>query len=385
MDFALFAFDSPRTLTFPAGIMGIALVLVYLGSAGTLFYARRHDWRGWPLTRWFGLFVALGVAFLASGLFLVSLPGPEILPLPNLPDIPDVPAAPILGAVTVILAGVWLGVGPAILVGGAAGLGHALATTGRGVQSMELALVAGLVAFLLCQEYRGKAFGWLRRPLPAGIAGGAAASFVAFPFLLTSAGPDTPFLSAVDFAWSHTRAALFPNLLEWGFAGLLVEGLFALSPELRRRPSRLVPPPYAYSLTRGFLYALVPWFLVTFVGLLAVVTHIATDSATDLTLKQMSHDARVASDAIPNLNLISTNLLVQFAKNEALLQGEPDQQQVVADQFFTWKGCCVRLRTFGSWSYLTGRARMCSGIPRIQSLYRKRRQDRHSGCCRGRA
>jgi PAS domain S-box-containing protein len=335
MDFALFAFDSPKTLMFPSGILGVALLATYLSSAGTLFYARRHDWRGWHLGRWFGLLIALGVAFLASGLFLVSLPGPEILPLPNLPDIPDVPAAPVLGAVTALLTGAWLGVGPAVLVGGAAGLGHALGITGRGVQSVELALVAGMVAFLLRQEYRGAAFGWLRRPLPAGVAGGVTASLLAFPFLMTSAGPDTPFLSAVDFAWSHTRAGVLPSLLEWGLAGLLVEGLFVLSPELRQRPSRLVPPPYAYSLTRRFLYALVPWFLLTFVGLLAVVTHIATDSATDLTFKQMSHDARVASDAIPDLNLISTNLLVQFAKNETLLQGELEQQQMAADQFFT--------------------------------------------------
>ncbi len=335
MDFALFAADSPRTLMFPTGIMGVVLVLAYLVSAAMLFYAHRHDWQGWHVPRWVGLLVALGVGFLGSGLFLVSLPGPEILPLPNLPDIPDVPAVPILGAVTVLLTGAWLGVGPGLLVGAATGLGHALATTGRGVQPVELALVAALVAFLLRQEYRGAAFGWLRRPLLAGIAGGISASLLAFPFLLTSAGPDTPFLSAVDFAWSHTRAAVLPSLLEWGTAGLLVEAVFALSPELRRRPSRLVPPPYVYSLNRRFLFALVPWFLVTFIVLLVAVTNIATNSATDLTFKQMSHDARVASDAVPDLNQISTNLLVHFAENEALVQGGQEEQQSVADQFFT--------------------------------------------------
>jgi PAS domain S-box-containing protein len=335
MDFALFAFDSPKTLMFPAGIMGAVLVVAYLSSAGMLFYDRRHDWQRWHLARWFGLLVALAAGFLASGLFLVSLPGPQTLPLPNLPDTPNVPAIPVLGAVTALLTGTWMGVGPAILVGGAAGLGHALAVTGRGAQLLEVALAAGMVAFLLRQDYRGAAFSWLRRPVLAGIVGGASASLLAFPFLLTSSGPNTPFLSAVDFAWSHTRAAVLPNLLEWGLAGLLVEAVFVLSPELRRRPIRLISPPYEHSLTRRFLYALVPCFLLTIIVLLAAVTHIATDSATDLTLKQMSHDARVASDAVPDLNLISTNLLVQFAKNEILLQGELEEGQLVAAQFFT--------------------------------------------------
>ncbi len=335
MDSSLFAYNDLKTLMLPDGILGLAVASLYLVSVASLLYARRHEWQKWLPARWLGMVVSVLVGFLASGLFLVSLPGPDILPLPNLPTIPSAPAVPIFGALTVLLTGALIGVGQAIVVGTAAGLGHAMWITGRAAQVVELALLSGLVAFILRQEYRGSVFRWLRFPLAAGLTGGILATVVAFPFLLTAAGPNTPVLSAVDFAWSQTRAAVLPNLLEWGIAGLLVEAVFALSPDLRRRPSRLLPPPYQYSLTRRFLYVLAPCFLVTFLGLLVAVTQIATASAIDFTLKQMSHDARVASDAVPDLNLISTNLLAQFAKNKALLTGEPDDSHSVATEFFT--------------------------------------------------
>ena len=47
------------------------------------------------------------------------------------------------------------------------------------------------------------------------------------------------------------------------------------------------------------------------------------------------YDAQVASDAIPDLNLVSTNLLTQFAKDQTLLQRDSAGGQAVADQFFT--------------------------------------------------
>lgn len=335
MDSSLFAFDDLKTLMLPTGIIGLATVTLYLALTGRLAYARRHEWYGWHPARWVGFLVAVCVGFAASGLFLVTVPGPDILPLPNLPNVPIVPSVPVFGAVAVMLAGALMGAGPAVIIGGATGLGHAIALTGRVGQVAELALLAGLAAFLLRQEYRGAAFRWLRQPLVVGVGSGALATALAFPFLLASAGPDTPLLSALDFAWSHARAAALPNLLEWGLAGLLVEVVFALSPDLRHRPNRLVAPPYEHSLTRRFLYALAPWFMVTFVGLLVAVTQIATDSAIDFTLKQMSHDARVASDSVPDLDIISTNLLDQFAKNEALLDADQAARDSLADEFFT--------------------------------------------------
>ena len=335
MDFALFVFDNLHTLVFPSQILGYLLEGVYLLLVGRFFFVYRQEWRNWPLARWAGLVAALGLGFVASGLFLVFLPGPEILPLPNLTEIPDLPGVPLLGVLLIFVAGIGMGVGPAILVGGAAGLGHALGLSGRGTQVVEFALLAAAVAFLLRQEYQGVGFAWLRRPIWAGVVGGLMASLVTFPFLLTGAGPETPILSAVDYAWSHTRAAILPNLLEWGLAGLLVESVFVLSPALLPRPVRLVPPPYEYSLTRRFLYVLLPFFLVTMIVLLVAVTDIATDSATDLTLKQMSHDARVASEAIPDLDLISTNLLTQIAHDENLLLGSQGERQAIMDQFFT--------------------------------------------------
>lgn len=336
MDFELWAFGDSQVLILPARAAGYGLVALYLLYLGWhLTTTRGRFWRGWSISRWAGLILAIIASFLASGVARVSWPGPEVVPLPNLPEVTEASRGPLLGAVAVMLAGGSMGSAPVVLVGVAAGLGHALWQSGRSTQVLELAVLSAGVGFLLQQRYRGGGFRWLRRPAVVGVVGGLAASLLAFPFVLTSTGPETPILSSVDYAWLVTRAAILPNLIEWGIAGLVLELIWILKPAWRCEPKELYPPPYAYSLTRRFLYVLIPGFFLTIVILLVAVTRIATNSAIDLTLNQMSHDARVASDAIPDLNVISISLLTQFAQNRDLAQGPLEEKQELVDQLFT--------------------------------------------------
>jgi len=332
------AFDTLQTFWVPPRVWGYLLALIYFFLLLRVIWANRREWRAVTHSRLLGFLVALPSVFFVSGVLVVLLPELDILPLPNLPEIPPAPGAPLLGAVIILLVGGWLGMGPAVLVGTLSGLARALWLTGRGLQVVEVGLLAALVAFFLRQNYQGVVFSWLRRPIVAGLVGGLAAALLAFPSLLVSTAYFTSILPVVDFAWSLTRSALLPSLLEWLIAGLIVQVLFAWLPALRPERKPLLPPPHMHSLTGRFLFALIPIFLLTLVALVVVVTGVAINSTTDLTLKQMAHDARVASDAIPDLTLISTNLLSNFASQEMLLLTEEEGQQEVMTRIFDLEG-----------------------------------------------
>ncbi len=306
----------------PSHIGGYILVCAYLLVLFGVVQRSRRDWQQDTHGRLAGWLAALALGLVASGLFLVYLPEPEILPVPNLPQILPVPAAPLFGGVTILLVGGWLGVGPAVTVGLASGVARTLLLTGRGVQVLEVALLAALGAWLLRQNYRGVFFAWLRRPIVAGVITGITASLLAFASFMSSTALDSSFLSIVDFAFSLAKASFFPNLLEWTLAGVLVEIVFARMPGLASRTEELVPPPYDYSLTHRFLFLFIPTFMLMIVILVVVVTSITIRSATDLTLEQMSHDGRVASGAIPDITIISSNLLQRFAEQDLLVSGE---------------------------------------------------------------
>jgi PAS domain S-box-containing protein len=323
MGLDLWAFDSLQTVWLPGHAMGYALVALYVL---VLVWAMRPYWAEWRDRLTGASVVALAAVVLLgsliSGLFLVYFPGPEILPLPSLPDVPPVPGAPIFGAVPILLAGGWLGVVPAVIVGLLSGLVRALWITGRGLQTLEVAALAVLAAFMLRQRYRGAHFVWLRHPLVVGIVCGLVGGLLALPSLVGSTSLDGSILPVIDYAWSLSRVAILPSVLEWTVAGVLVWAAFTRLPSLRPQPQQLVPPPYAHSLTRRFLFLLIPLFVLVIGALLVAVTGIAIRSATDLTLKQMSHDARVASETIPDVTLVSANLLSRFAHEASLFSGE---------------------------------------------------------------
>ena len=111
------------------------LLLAFYGLAtvALLVYARgdfgRLDWRRWLLL--LALLVApVLIAFLATnGLLVVRFSIPSLLPPPNVPTQPAQPFASLL-ALPVIIAGAWLGAGPALLVGLLGGILRAGMTTG---------------------------------------------------------------------------------------------------------------------------------------------------------------------------------------------------------------------------------------------------------------
>src|SRR5690606_39351454 len=68
-------------------------------------------------------------------------------------------------ALPVSAAALWLGSGPAAVVGLVTGLTCALFTSGRAAQPFEIAIVGLILAMLLRQAYRGNIGRMLRKPL----------------------------------------------------------------------------------------------------------------------------------------------------------------------------------------------------------------------------
>ena len=331
MQLDLWAFDTPQPFIIEPDRWGFVLILLYVVCLYGIVRAYRYEWREVFNGKMIWYLLAAIAAILSSGLFLVKLPSPDILPLLGLSQIPPIPAVPVFGAVVLMAVGGWLGVGPAVGLGLLAGVVRMLWLSGRVMHMFEIAALAGLVSFFMRQNYRGRVFTWLRRPLVAGVIGGIAASVLAFLSVTVSVSAELAVLPALDFSWTFTRAGALALLLEWVLAGLLVELVFARVPDLRPAPRQLMPPPYEYSLTRRFLNLLIPLFVVIIAGLLVAVTRITINSATDLTLQQMAHDAQVASEAIPDLELISNNLLVRLAQDHTMLDApESEQQQAMA-------------------------------------------------------
>ncbi len=107
----LWAFDNPYAFGVSLRVGGYLAALTYSVLTAWAFLANLREWRNWTSTRWVALLIAVTLGLAGSGLFLVSLPGAEILPLPRMPGILDTPYAPLFGAVAVLLVGGWMGIG----------------------------------------------------------------------------------------------------------------------------------------------------------------------------------------------------------------------------------------------------------------------------------
>ncbi len=297
------------------------LLLAFYGLAtlALLIYARgdfgRLDWRRWLLL--LALLVApVLIAFLATnGLLVVRFSVPSLLPPPNVPTQPAQPFASLL-ALPVIIAGAWLGAGPALLVGLVGGILRAGITTGGVTDPFHFAFVGFLVGFFLRQDYRGTLPLVVRQPIVAG----PLATLLASSWLLLSA-----FVRAADFgvagldyAWTLTLAHVAPELLESLVAGALVSLVYLLFRGLR--PVRLArrSAPYSRTLSRRLLFLFVPLILLmTFVLVYAVVAttlQVATSDAVD----EMARDANGAAEDIPYFIYTGQGLLAEFANDVTL-------------------------------------------------------------------
>src|SRR5512147_1711160 len=305
---------------------GKILLVMYLILVGLLIFALRRSIFDMRKREW-GIFLALGLLTLVlSDVVALRFVAPDFQPVPNLPQETTVPAAPLFAAVPLLLAALWLGMGPAVLLSGFSALIQAGLQSGQITQRYEV-IAYGLVAsFLLDQYYRGRTAATLRRPLAASLCG----SLVAWAMMLPSFFVYTPGrpLEALNYAWPLYLAAFLPILTQGFLSGLLVEIINALWPHLRRRKIMTQDPVWSRTLGRRLLVPFIAFTLIVMVLLLTVVSAVALRQATTQAIAQMARDAQTASSDIEDFLRNNQSALTAIAAQPVLQSGSAQQQSL---------------------------------------------------------
>ncbi len=309
------------------------LVLAVYGLAlMALLAGQRRSWASWT---WRRLLLGGGLAALAFFLNNVLLWVYSFAASPPVPGRPQEALAqfvPLLGLTPVLLAGLWLGIGPALITGLVGGLTRAAFGTGWLTQPAE-AMAFGVVAgFLMQQNYRGRGAAILRQPLVAGLCGAGAGWLLVLPSLYLYTEESIPPLYALDYSWPLFLAALGPTVLMGVLAGLIGQGLLIAWPALRPARGAPTPPPYALSLGRRMSFILAPVMLLVVSVLLYAVTATALEAATRQAIAQMARDAVSATGNVPYFFQTGQSLMDSFAADERLLSAdERVRQQCLAE------------------------------------------------------
>ncbi len=297
------------------------LLALYVLLVFVLLVHSRRDFRRLGWRRFSLLLGLLAVPLLVNNLLVLSFSLPSLLPPPSVPAEPAHPFVPLLGALPVVVAGTWLGAGPALLVGLVNGILRAGMTTGGILDPSYFAFLGFLVGFFLRQEYRGRLPFIVRQPLVAA----PLATFFASPLLLLSVFAHTADsgLAGLDYAVMLTWASLGPALLEGLVAALAVQVVYLFLPRLRPVLVAHQPSPYSRTLSRRLLFLFVPLILAMTAVLVYAVTATTLRVATLESVDEMARDASSASKGVPYFIHTGQGLVTEFANDERLWYSDP--------------------------------------------------------------
>jgi PAS domain S-box-containing protein len=303
------------------GLYGLFL-LIFL-------YWRREEFLSLPGRQW-TLFLALLLCTIPlNNLLWLRFPTTGILPPPGVPTGPPAPSVPLLGSLTIFLAGALFGAGPAMVTGLVAGLVRGGLDSSRVFAPLELAAFGFIVGFLLHQAYRGRDWWLLRQPLVAGLFG--AGCHWALLWIGVYAATAGSSLTALDYTRSLMVASAGAVALDGLFNGLLVQGLYGIVPGLKPSATRLFTAPHLRSMNRRLLAALIPLTLVMILAMFSAVTTAAIDEATNQVVDRMVRSANSASEMVPLLFNSGQELLNRFASAEELHSPDPALVQQALD------------------------------------------------------
>ena len=316
MTLELWGITSLPYIELPRAFWGTLLALGAAALVLGILASRNRDFRCLRPAQW-GLLAALVLAAPAlSEFLLIRAKNAALLSPPGVPAISQSPPLALFGAVPWVLAAGLLGPGPAVLVGLVSGLARGLWETHSLFSPLETALLAGLVAGLIRQEFRGVLATILRHPVLAALA----ASGAFWPVLYLTYGAYSPVsgLAGLDYIWALVAAAaplLIAEATLGGLAGELVRAGF-----LRAWPRKvgIRPPPYARRLNLRITFSLIPLGLVGIGLLFWADNRIAINVASDLVVDQMGRSAENASRGIPFFIQTGRSLAGDLARNLAL-------------------------------------------------------------------
>jgi PAS domain S-box-containing protein len=291
-------------------LYGMAAILLLLLSRRELVQMIRSRWR----TLLFAGLATLPVV--TTRLLAVRFPSVSLPPPPNIPLNPTLPFATLLAAWPILAAGVWLGSGPALLVGGITGLLRAGTVTSGIADPFHLAFFGFVVALLLRQPYRGSLEWSVRQPVAAALCGTLVAGGLLF--LSAWARVADVGLAGFDYALRFTHVRVGYVLLEALSAGVIAQIVFLAYPSFRpvQRADRVS---FLHrSLSRKLLIVVVPLVLIITFGLLYAVTTVTLRGARREAVQDLARDAHGAADEIPHFIYTGQGLLAEFAADERL-------------------------------------------------------------------
>ncbi len=309
--------DFSPQLHWPAWWPGNAVLFVGLLAVAFSLHRRRHTWKDLTAAARRGFWLLLLMAVVVNITPALSL----TVEHPLIPTGPDGPTEiTLLSYAPVVLAAGWWGGGSAVVLALVGGLANALWHGQHLFALLEWALVAGLVSYLVRQDYIGGLPALLRRPLPAVLVVGMLVWPLQLASLILDAGPRG--LSQLDLTttiWSGSAPPLFGALLITGLVGEVARGI-APNHWYRKTPRRL--PPYAANLNRRLLFALLPMALVGIAALFWANTLIARSAATRLVVHQMERDAEHAAEIIPFFIRTGESLALDLSREPRLRSGD---------------------------------------------------------------
>jgi PAS domain S-box-containing protein len=320
MSFDLSGFSNALFISPPAGVLGYVLVALYGLGLLAVFTITLPEWSKLRWTQWLA-FVGLAAAgAVLAQLFILRFEA-NLAPTPGLPIVPRAPGLALFALVPAFLAAGWLGIGPAVVVGFVTGCARAGWETYSAITPFEFALVAGLVAAAVRQDYRGWLAAALREPaITATLAGALVSPLLFLSYFAYTESQGARLADAVDFVLSVMGAAVPVFIGQAGVGGLMAELVKMLLPKawIKRRGTQ--PPPYLYSLNRKLLFALVPLFLFGIITLFFANITIAQQVATNLTLSQMERAAEMAGRDVPFFIQTGNSLMLQIANGQDWLK-----------------------------------------------------------------
>ena len=263
-----------------------------------------------------------------GGLCLAALLLSQLLPLrlpwssPLLRQHPATAYLMLLAAVPPLLAGATLNIPAAVLVGLFAGLGRAVGQTGAPADILAAGLVAGISAWLMQQNYAGRLFTTLRRPVVAGVLGRLL--WVVFIILdtLTALAPQATFMGALDLGLFVGLHAAAPLALEGALGGLLVALILWIAPHWRPDHGQ-VPSPLKRTLQRQLTTAFLSYAAVILLLSALVAFALSARAARAAVAENIVAEAQAAAMRLGALQRTLTATLAEQGADPALAAANP--------------------------------------------------------------
>jgi two-component system NtrC family sensor kinase len=263
-----------------------------------------------------------------GGLCLAALLLSQLVPLrlpwsnPLLQQHPATAYLMLLAAVPPLLAGATLNVPAAVLVGLFAGLGRAIGQTGAPGDILAAGLAAGVAAWLMQQNYAGRLFATLRRPVVAGVLGRLLWAVVIVLDIVTALAPQATFLGALDLGLFIGLHAALPLALEGALGGLLVSLILWIAPHWRPDHG-LVPSPLRRTLQRQLTTAFLS-FAAAILLLSALVAFVlSARAARTAVAENIAADAQAVAMRLGTLQTDLAATLAEQGADPALAAADP--------------------------------------------------------------